>query len=249
MLKEHLSQAHDAASRRSAIIDHHVQWIHEQLLSGKASHILDITCGPGLYASRLARLGHHCRGIDFSPASIDYARTQAENEGLACEYILDNVVKADFGTGYHLAMMIFGEFNVFAPLDAQAILSKAFAALTSGGILLLEPQTYASIKASGERTPTWFTGENDLFSEKSHITLQDQCWYEEFATTTERYFVIHTETGSVDSFVINRQAYTENSLRNLLQAIGFTDISFYTQLGTDAIAANPDFMAVTARKP
>ncbi len=32
MLKEHLSQAHDAASRRFEIIDEHVEWIHNQVL-------------------------------------------------------------------------------------------------------------------------------------------------------------------------------------------------------------------------
>ena len=43
--------------------------------------------GRGLYASRLARLGHRCVGIDFSPASIDYAREQAVSEDLPCDYI------------------------------------------------------------------------------------------------------------------------------------------------------------------
>ena len=55
MLREHLSQEHDAASRRFEKIDAHVDWIHHELLSGRATRILDLGCGPGLYASRLAR--------------------------------------------------------------------------------------------------------------------------------------------------------------------------------------------------
>ena len=35
MLNEHLSQAHDAASRRFEIIEKHVSWIHHQVLQGK----------------------------------------------------------------------------------------------------------------------------------------------------------------------------------------------------------------------
>jgi hypothetical protein len=35
MLREHLSQAHDAASRRSELIDGHVNWIHNEVLSGR----------------------------------------------------------------------------------------------------------------------------------------------------------------------------------------------------------------------
>ena len=71
MLREHLTQSHDLASRRREKIDAHVEWIHREVLAGSPARILDLACGPGLYASRLARLGHRCVGIDFSPASID----------------------------------------------------------------------------------------------------------------------------------------------------------------------------------
>ena len=49
MLKEHLSQRHDAASRRTPTIKKHVNWIHNVVLDGKPSHVLDLGCGPGLY--------------------------------------------------------------------------------------------------------------------------------------------------------------------------------------------------------
>ena len=47
MLNEHLSQDHDMASRRSETIDKHVAWIHQEILNGKSSRILDVGCGPG----------------------------------------------------------------------------------------------------------------------------------------------------------------------------------------------------------
>ena len=82
MLEEHLSQEHDLASRRLATIDRHVAWIHGTVLSERPVSILDLGCGPGLYTNRLAGLGHTCLGIDFAPASIAYAREQAEGQGL-----------------------------------------------------------------------------------------------------------------------------------------------------------------------
>ena len=42
MLKEHLSQEHDKASRRAFIIDQHNQWIHKEVLNNKTSRILDL---------------------------------------------------------------------------------------------------------------------------------------------------------------------------------------------------------------
>ena len=64
----------DAASRRFGKIDKHVRWIHAVLLAGRRTRVLDLACGPGLYTSRLARLGHECSGIDFAPAAIAHAR-------------------------------------------------------------------------------------------------------------------------------------------------------------------------------
>ena len=113
MLKEHLSQAHDAASRRSDKIDQHVAWIHDSVLNGHPTTIVDLGCGPGLYSSRLAALGHTCTGIDFGPASVAYAIEQATARHLACTYRLQDLRTADYGMGAGLVMMIFGELNVF----------------------------------------------------------------------------------------------------------------------------------------
>ena len=74
MLREHLSQAHDGASRRSETIERQTRWIHEHVLDGAPRRVLDLGCGPGLYTRLLAALGHTCTGIDIGPASIDYAR-------------------------------------------------------------------------------------------------------------------------------------------------------------------------------
>src|SRR5512137_2213612 len=127
MLREHLSQAHDAASRRTIIIEEHVEWIQRVVLRNRASRVLDLGCGPGLYSSRLAQRGHTCTGIDFSPASIEYARETAQSQHLTCEYQLADLRQAEYGTGYDLAMFIFGELNVFRLEDAQHILGKAYA--------------------------------------------------------------------------------------------------------------------------
>lgn len=55
MLREPLTQDHDLASRRTAIVDGQVAWIHDHMLGGKPGKVLDLGCGPGLYASRLAK--------------------------------------------------------------------------------------------------------------------------------------------------------------------------------------------------
>ena len=126
MLKQHLSQKHDAASRRTPLVKKHVTWVHEHVLRGKPASILDLGCGPGLYTSRLALLGHTCHGIDISPASISYATERAPQ---GCTYALGDIRETEFGTGYDLVMFIFGEFNVFSPEDARSVLKRTCSAL------------------------------------------------------------------------------------------------------------------------
>lgn len=63
MLENHLSQEHDWASRRQAVIEQQVAWIAGQLPAG--ARILDLGCGPGFYTRLLAERGFCCTGVDF----------------------------------------------------------------------------------------------------------------------------------------------------------------------------------------
>ena len=187
MLDQHLSQDHDRASRRSDVIDRHVEWIHGTLLKGESGKVLDLCCGPGLYTSRLAALGHNCTGIDFSPASIEHALELSRETGAEVEYVLGDVRDAEPGGGFDLVMLIFGELNVFPPADAALLIRKAHDALVPGGALLLEPQTYDAVRETGESPATWYTTEGGLFSDLSHLCLEEHHWDEESRTATTRF--------------------------------------------------------------
>jgi len=248
MLKEHLSQAHDLASRRFEAIDTHIKWIHQKLLKGRQSKILDLGCGPGFYTSRLAKLGHECVGIDYSPASIKYATEQASKEKLSCEYLHEDIRKADFGTGFGLAMLIFGELNVFRPADATAILKKANHALNEDGVLLLEPHSLGVVKNIGEQPSSWYSAKSGLFSDKPHICLEENFWDGQSSTTTKRYFIIDASTGDVTRYATTYQAYTEQQYRSLLRECGFEAIEFYPSLGEAKEKYQDDLIAMVAGK-
>jgi len=246
MLKEHLSQEHDAASRRSAIIDRHVHWIDAHLLQSQPSSILDLGCGPGLYASRLAKLGHTCTGIDFSPASIRYARQQATAGNT---YIEADIRQASFSAGYDLVMLIFGEFNVFRPADARVILLKAWQALKPGGILLLEPHTFAAVRAMGDQPSRWYSTASGLFADQPHLCLQECRWDETSRAITWRYYIIDAAAGEVNRYASSMQAYSDEQYRQVLNDCGFEAAAFYPSLAGETIPGQEDLMAVTARKP
>jgi 2-polyprenyl-3-methyl-5-hydroxy-6-metoxy-1,4-benzoquinol methylase len=247
MLQEHLSQEHDSASRRVRTIDQHIEWIHSQVLKNNPSRILDLGCGPGLYTSRFARLGHECVGIDYSPASIAYAREQASRENLACIYKQEDIRVAKFGEGYDLVMLIFGEFNVFKPHDARKILVKAAASLKSGGYLLLEAFKFHAVQQMVAQTASWYSAHSGLFSDRPHICLIENFWHAEQHVATERYYIIDAESGAVSQQAASTQAYSDDEYRDLLTDSGFADVHFYPSLGEQE-GEPSDFSAILARK-
>lgn len=248
MLGEHLSQDHDAASRRSEIIDRHVTWIHEQVLQGKPTRLLDLACCPGLYAIRLARLGHHCVGIDFSPASIAYAREQASREGLDATYIQDDIRRADYGNDYALVMLIYGELNVFRPQDAAAILKKAYSALLPDGVLFLEPHTFDAVRKIGDPSRSWHSAKKGLFSDKPYLCLQENFWDAVRNVATERYYVIDAATGVAVRHAASTQAYTNDEYGSLLSDSGFGEVTIGLPAEWDTGEAGSNLTLVLAQK-
>jgi SAM-dependent methyltransferase len=247
MLKEHLSQSHDMASRRSGTVARHVEWIAREVLGPAPARLLDLGCGPGLYTQALAARGYECRGIDFSPASIAYARQQAAGAGLSISYEEADLRVAGFGPDgqFDAAMLIFGEVNVFAPETARTILEKASAALKRGGRLLLEPATEATVRKIGAEAPAWWSATSGLFGERPHIVLSEAFWDEGKRAATKRFYRIETETGAVTRWASSQQAYSEDEYRALLEACGFGGLRFYPALAGDEVG---EYCAIVAEK-
>jgi len=223
MLREHLTQDHDMASRRMVKVRGHVAWIQRRFLAGAARRVR-------LYSQALARLGHTVVGIDYSPASIAYAREQAANEGASCSFIESDLRDADFGQAFDLAMLLFGEFNIFRPEHIQAILAKAYAALVPGGTLLVEVHTLDYVKKMGLASANWESTETGVFGDKPHLILLEHFWDAEAKQTMQRYYAIDADTGHVQPYAQTFQGYDGDDYRRVLGDAGFRDIDMYPSL-------------------
>jgi SAM-dependent methyltransferase len=247
MLREHLTQEHDAASRRSSKIDGHVAWIHGELLAESPTRILDLGCGPGLYATRFASLGHKCVGVDYSPASIDHARGLASEGRLRCTFTHGDIREADLGSGYGLAMLIYGEFNVFRPDDAARILDRVKRSLDDGGLLLLEPHTYAAVKGIGRAPVSWYSAESGVFSDDPHVCVHEHFWDADARAATRRFYVADESGGRVSLYTQSFQAYTRKEYGGLLREHGFRGVKFHPSLTGDPDPDETALMAIVAR--
>src|SRR5512145_1072875 len=125
MLREHLDESHGAATRVAAERAMQINWLWEKLELQPGSRLLDITCGPGLYAVEFARRGCMVTGVDFSPAAIAYAKDLACTEGLSasCTFIEQDVRDINFtGRDFDAVLFIYGQLAVFTKAEAQMLL-------------------------------------------------------------------------------------------------------------------------------
>ena len=224
MLNEHLSQDHDMASRRSEWIDKQVAWIHEHLLCAKPSRILDLGCGPGLYSHRLARLGHDCRGIDFGPASIEYALQHRPDES-ACDFMLGDIRQMEFGGPYDLVMLLFGEMNVFSPAEVRQILRKACASCQPRGQLIVEASAPASVKALGTAEASEYECKSGLFSDRPHRCRTENQWLANERVAIQTFTITKPGNGQSQLYRSTTKAWSDDELLGMLTEAGFATAS------------------------
>jgi hypothetical protein len=189
-------------------------------------------------------------GIDFSPASIAYAREQVDQADLPCQYVQADIRQAVYVGDFDLVMLIFGEFNTFQMGDARRILEKAHTALADGGLLLLEPHTFEAVREIGSAPPSWYSAEKSqgLFSNEAHLLLQENFWHDESRTATNRYYVIDANSGEVTRHSASMQAYQRADYQGLLDTCGFMEVTFYPSLTGRTQEIHPALYAITAIK-
>lgn len=137
MLRFHLDETSDLASRRASAIDAFVGWLDRRFpLTGAA--VTDLGCGPGLYTTRYAKRGAVVTGLDFSANSLAYARKAAKAANLPIDYRQADYLRDDLPSNQDIVTMIYGDFCAMAPNKRRLILEKVRAALKPNGVLVFD---------------------------------------------------------------------------------------------------------------
>ncbi|MBK8049059.1 MAG: class I SAM-dependent methyltransferase [Anaerolineales bacterium] len=193
MLREHLDQSHSAASRIDSERAAQIDWLWRKFALEPGAQVLDFTCGPGLYALELARRGCHVLGIDFSPASIAYGRSQVAAAALTanCQFIEADVRQVELpAQQFDAALFLYGQMAVFQREEAVALLAKIAESLKPGGRIVIELLNPDHID-KGHST-WWFTDDAGLWGDAPFINLGERFWDADAALSMERFY---TTTG------------------------------------------------------
>jgi SAM-dependent methyltransferase len=118
--------------------DSEVERILQLLDLPEGAEVLDVPCGHGRIANRLARRGLRVIGIDRSAHFLDVARSRASEAGVSVEYLEGDMRELPFEGRFDAVVNWFTSFGYFDDDTNRRVLAGFRRALRPGGRLLLE---------------------------------------------------------------------------------------------------------------
>ncbi len=100
--------------------------------------ILDLACGFGRHANRLAVMGHSVTGVDFMPGFITLARQKATEMGLQVDYRQGDMRQVSFVEEFDRVLLLFTSFGYFEDNENEQVVENMARALKPGGRLLFD---------------------------------------------------------------------------------------------------------------
>lgn len=190
MLRYHLDPDIAAASRAHAFIERSVAWLVDALDIGPDVRILDLGCGPGLYANPLAAHGARVRGIDLSAVAIEEARRRAGSERATFEvgdYLTAPVPEHD------VALLIYCDYCALSPGDRRRLLERVRAGMVDGGRLLVDlhsDQRFETLSAQCTITERLMEG---FWAPGEYVGVHQTLLYPEDRVALDRYLIVEPD--------------------------------------------------------
>lgn len=243
MLAAHLRPDADGASRTHAFIESSAAWIAGQVGRGKS--LLDLGCGPGLYAERFYDAGFRATGVDLSRRSIAYAKERAQKTGRDIDYQQMDYMNLDFDGAFDLAVLIYCDYGVLPPGMRQKLLKKVFRALKPGGLLVLDAFATPHYQNFVDRLATTYEENGGFWQEGAYLCIQRDKRYPK-GLYLEQYTIV-AEDGC-QTYNLWNHAFGQKELADELGEGGFSAVGFYGDAAGVPLKKESSTICVIARK-
>lgn len=246
MLEAHINPLADGATRPHAFVRRSVQWIAQIAPPARHPRLLDLGCGPGIYAELLDDAGYEVAGIDLSQRSIAHAKASAHRKRKEIDYRVGDYLALDCRERFDLITLIYCDFGVLSTQNRAIVLQKAHAALRPGGMLVFD--VFTPFKYAGQReSRTWAYEPQGFWSDAPYLCLNSLYRYDEENTILRQHLVV-TQTG-VNCYNIWDHTFTQPELAGDLAAAGFKITALYGNVAGDPLAQDAKQLCVVAKKP
>ena len=183
----------------------------------EGSEVLDVPCGHGRIANRLAARGARVVGLDADPFFLERARADAAERGVDVEYVQGDMRELPWTERFDAVVNWFTSFGYFDDDGNRAWLESARRTLKPGGRLAIDIHSrdafmrnrpLATMASVVER-------DGDLLVDRQSFDVETG------RDETERWIV---RDGRVRKTVYSVRFYTFTELRSLLLDVGFAAV-------------------------
>ncbi len=181
--------------------------------------ILDLACGTGNVAMRLAKLGYEVWGVDISAPMIAEAQRKAQAEGLDIRYAVQDAAQLQIERRFDLVISLFDSLNyILSPERLQEAFRRVYAHLEPGGAFIFDVNTEYALREG--------LFDQDNLSSRRRLLYRWKSRYDEETRlcTVEMEFWLRDEKGEIAQHfteVHRQRAYSLDELRLMLLRAGF----------------------------
>jgi SAM-dependent methyltransferase len=190
MLEYHLNGSIDVSSRKTAFIERSGEWIAAFFGLAPGSELLDLGCGPGLYANRFAERGIGVTGVDFSKRSIEYATRAAADRGVKADYINGNYLELTIGKKFDLITMIMCDYCALSPAQRKLMLNSFREWLRPCGSVLLDVYSLNSFNKKEESSSYELNHMDRFWSAEDYYCFINSFKYDVVKVSLDKYTII-----------------------------------------------------------
>lgn len=245
MLKAHLNAAVDSATRNHGFVKSSVDWISSILPPDQYKNLLDLGCGPGIYAELFYQKGYQVTGLDLSENSIQYAQESAVAKGFDIRYLCADYTQTVVSGEHNLVTLIYCDFGVLSPENREVLLGNVYKMLAPKGCFLFD--VFTPLEYAGQQEyQSWRFEEGGFWRETPYLLLTSSEHYKEANTFLTRYVVV--EDCKVTDYNVWEHTFTAEELKQDLLKAGFTNIKFFTDVCGKSYSSDSKTICVIAEK-
>jgi ubiquinone/menaquinone biosynthesis C-methylase UbiE len=202
------------------------------------SRVLDLACGYGRIAERLAARGAAVTGLDSSRLFLERARSSATDKHLDIDYVQGDMRTLPFdANSFDATISWFTSFGYYGDEDNRHVLSEAHRTLSPGGKLLIELNNLLGLLPRWQQNVTFERGGDFILDHPRFDPVSGRA-------VTER-IVVRGDKRRRFNFSV--RMFVAAELKDWLLQAGFATVTFYDNRGEPLTAESRRAIAVATR--
>lgn len=206
--------------------------------------VLDICCGTGEHAIRMAKLGYEVTGIDLSQDMLNIATEKAKRAGVSIDFRCVDVnelgITGEFKVAYCLGYTF---LYMITDSDATSFFTAIRKALSIGGLFLVDFINGLSLIEDFQRDKFMYQNDNTTIFrfEQSSLDKKRRVKHIEFC-----YFIDHHD-GHIKTIFAEEdlRVFYDDKVQSLMSSCGFNNVKSFGDYALESNDSSIPYIVIT----